>query len=119
MNWFSYFFTNQGADEMKNSCVEYIKTIPSSKAEELFLKANGLKLLKENGEPCIKLKNLYPLICGCNGSLHKGEETIKTFGSCKVLERITFWYDLMQEYGECEVSEILPIDFLKVEVKIS
>lgn len=71
----------------------------------------------------MKLKEIIPLVRGLNGELcrknmYLQKDTIERFGSRKKDDRIIWWANMELKYGDCEIVEILPLDFYKLEVTI-
>ena len=71
----------------------------------------------------MKLKDILSFVCELNGELcRKGDflllETLDKIGTRDMVERVTFWCNLAEKYGDREVSEILPLDFYNLRVTI-
>lgn len=71
----------------------------------------------------MKFKEIISLACGLNGELCRKnvflqKDSIGKVKSRDTVERVTWWCNMEQEYGECEISEILPLDFYTLEVTI-
>ena len=71
----------------------------------------------------MKLKEMLSLVCGLNGELcRKGDylllETLGKIATRDLVERVTEWCNLVEEYGDREISEILPLDFYSMRITI-
>lgn len=71
----------------------------------------------------MKFKEIVSLACRLNGELcrknmYLQKDTIERFGSKKTDDRVIWWANMELKYGECEIVEILPLDFYTLEVTI-
>ena len=69
----------------------------------------------------MKLKDIISYVCMLNGELCRlgdflSVEKIGSVATRDEVERVTFWCNMEQEYGEREIRKIMPLDFCNLRV---